>query len=485
MNYGIVRKVIGVLLIIESGLMLPSLLISFFERGVDFYPFLITIGITLFMGIFLSVSRRKKVKSHLISAKDGLAIVALGWLSISILGAIPLFLAKSTPTYIDAFFEIVSGFTTTGSSVIENVEILPKGILFWRSFTHWIGGMGILVFTIALLPALGIGGFQIYKAESPGPIAGKMAPRIKDTAKILYLTYFTITVLQVVLLLFGKMTIFEALVHTFGTVGTGGFGIKADSIGAYKSSYIQMVIGVFMILSGVSFSLYYSIYRGKLRDILKNEELRLYLGIVVGATLFIAINLYLTNYGKVLISLRDSFFQVASIITTTGYSTADFDLWPSFSKAILVILMLVGGSAGSTAGGIKVIRILVMFKLIKREILKIFHPRAIIPIKNDGLVISNEVVAGIYSFIALYFVIFAMGTLLITLEGVDLVTASSSVIATLSNIGPGLSLVGPTRNFGLYSDASKLLLSLLMLLGRLELFTIIALLAPKNWRRGI
>ena len=485
MNYGIVLKVIGVLLIIESSLMIPSLLISFFERGIDFYPFLITIGVTLLLGIILSINKKNKVKSHLISAKDGLAIVALGWLSISILGAIPLFLAKSTPTYIDAFFEIVSGFTTTGSSVIENVEILPKGILFWRSFTHWIGGMGILVFTIALLPALGIGGFQIYKAESPGPIAGKMAPRIKDTAKILYLTYLTITLLQVVLLIFGKMTIFDAFVHTFGTVGTGGFGIKAESVGAYKSSYIQMVIAVFMILSGVSFSLYYSIFRGKMRDIFKNEELRLYLGIVLFATIFIAINLYMTNYAKLLTSLRDSFFQVASIITTTGYSTADFDLWPSFSKGILVILMLVGGSAGSTAGGIKVIRILVMFKLIKREILKIFHPRAIIPVKNDGHVISNEVVAGIYSFIALYFVIFAMGTLLITLEGVDIVTASSSVIATLSNIGPGLSLVGPTRNFGLYSDASKLLLSLLMLLGRLELFTIIALLAPKNWRREI
>lgn len=480
MNYGIVLRVLGIILIIESSLMTPSLLISFYERGIDFYPFLITIIITLIIGIVLS---RKKGKDKWISAKDGLAIVALGWLSISILGAIPLFLAKATPTYIDAFFEIVSGFTTTGSSVIENVEILPKGILFWRSFTHWIGGMGILVFTIALLPALGIGGFQIYKAESPGPIAGKMAPRIKDTAKILYITYFSITILQVILLLFGKMTIFDALLHTFGTVGTGGFGIKADSVGYYKSSYIHIVIAVFMVLSGVSFSLYYSLYRKRIRDVFKNEELRLYLGIVVSSTLFIAINLYMTNYGKISLSIRDSFFQVSSIMTTTGYSTADFDLWPNFSKGILVLLMFIGASAGSTAGGIKVIRILVMFKLIKRETSKIFHPRAIIPIKNDGNVISNEVIAGIYSFIALYMVIFSVSTLLVTLEGVDLVTASTSVIATLSNIGPGLSLVGPTRSFALYSDATKMLLSFLMLLGRLELFTIIALLAPKNWRR--
>ena len=462
--------------------MAPSLLISFYDGGHDFYPFLITIIITLIIGIVLS---RKKGKDNLISAKDGLAIVALGWLSISILGSIPLFLAKSTPTYIDAFFEIVSGFTTTGSSVIQNVEILPKGILFWRSFTHWIGGMGILVFTIALLPALGIGGFQIYKAESPGPIAGKMAPRIKDTAKILYITYFSITILQVILLLFGKMSLFDALVHTFGTVGTGGFGIKSDSVGYYKSSYIHMVIAVFMVLSGVSFSLYYSLYRKRIKDVFKNEELRLYLGIVISSTLFIAINLYMTNYGKVFLSLRDSFFQVASIMTTTGYSTADFDLWPSFSKGILVLLMIIGASAGSTAGGIKVIRILVMFKLIKREIVMIFHPRAIIPIRNDKSVISNEVVAGIYSFIALYMVIFFVSTLLVTLEGVDLVTASTSVIATLSNIGPGLGLVGPSRNFALYNGATKLLLSFLMLLGRLELFTIIALLAPKNWRREI
>ncbi|MGO1468766.1 MAG: TrkH family potassium uptake protein [Tissierella sp.] len=464
MNYGIVLKVLGILLIIESTLMAPSLLISFNDRGIDFYPFLITIVITLLIGMILS---RKKSKDNMIGAKDGLAIVALGWLTISVLGALPLFLSGSTPTYIDAFFEIVSGFTTTGSSLIDNIETLPRGILFWRSFTHWIGGMGILVFTIALLPALGIGGFQIYKAESPGPIAGKMAPRIKDTAKILYVTYLGITIFEVILLLLGKMSIFESLVHTFGTVGTGGFGIKGESIGYYKSSYIHIVISIFMVLSGISFSLYYTIYRGRIREIFKNEELRLYLGIIVVSTMLIGINLYISNYGNIMNSLRDSFFQVSSIITTTGYSTADFNLWPSFSKGILLILMLIGGSAGSTAGGIKVIRILVMFKLIKREILKIFHPRAVIPIKNDGHTLSNDVIAGIYSFIALYIVIFAFSTLAISLEGVDLVTASTSVIATLSNIGPGLSLVGPSSSFSLYSGASKLLLSFLMLLGRI------------------
>ena len=481
MNYGIVLRVLGILLIIEGFLMIPSLLISFYSQGPDLKAFAIGILLAFFLGIILS---RKKAKTPSISAREGLAIVSFGWIFASLIGAIPLYISQATPTYIEAFFEIVSGFTTTGASVISNVEALPKGILFWRSFTHWIGGMGILVFTVALLPALGIGGSQIFKAESPGPIAGKVAPRIRDTAKILYSTYFIITIIQVILLLFGGMSIFESLTHSFGTVGTGGFGIRNSSLGSY-SSYIQMVVGVFMILSGVNFSLYYSLFKGNLKDAWYNEELRLYLAIILFATIGISFNLYLTNYSSFGISARDSFFQVGSIITTTGYSTADFDLWPSFSKGILLLLMFIGGSAGSTAGGMKVIRILIMFKLIRREITKIFHPRAIILLKNDDKVISNEVVAGIYSFIALYLVIFALGTLLVSLEGVNLESAASSVIATLSNIGPGLGFVGPTRSFAGYSQATKLLLSFFMLLGRLEFFTIIALFAPRTWRGEI
>ncbi|MBC8590972.1 TrkH family potassium uptake protein [Wansuia hejianensis] len=482
MNYGIVLRVLGKLLTIESLLMIPSFFISLYKGGPDIGAFIITIIITATLGVLLS---RIKSEYNSISPKEGLAIVGLGWVLASLLGAIPLYLTKSTNTYIDAFFEIVSGFTTTGASVITDVESLPMGILFWRSFTHWIGGMGILVFTVALLPALGIGGFQIFKAESPGPIAGKMAPRIKDTAKILYTTYFGITLIQVILLLFGGMGLFESLLHTFGTVGTGGFGIKNNSIAFYDSTYIHMIIGIFMTLSGINFSLYYSLYKGRFKEVFYNEELRLYIGIILLAVICISLNLYFTSYEKLGFAARDSFFQVSSIITTTGYSTVDFDLWPSFSKAILLLLMFIGGSAGSTAGGIKIIRILVMFKLIKREIVKIFHPRAVLPIKNDGKTMSNEVVAGIYSFIALYVVIFMIGTLLVTLEGVDLESAASSVVATLSNIGPGLGFVGPTRSFVGYSQATKLLLSFFMLLGRLELFTIIALLAPKNWRREL
>lgn len=482
MNFGIVIRVLGILLIIESALMLPSFFISIYTNEVDKIPFLIAIVLAAAIGFILS---RKKNYKNQIGARDGLAIVSLGWIMASVIGAIPLYLSNSTPTYIDAFFEIVSGLTTTGATVIANVEGLPHGVIFWRSFTHWIGGMGILVFTIALLPALGIGGFQIYKAESPGPVAGKIAPRIKDTAKILYTTYLVITIIQVILLLIGGMDIFESLIYSFGTVGTGGFSNKNNSIAYYDSTYIHLVIGVFMVLSGVNFSLYYSLFKRKFKEVFRDEELRLYLGIVIGATLLIAINLISTSYSNPGLAFRDSFFQVGSIMTTTGYSTVDFDLWPSFSKGIILILMVIGGSAGSTAGGTKVIRSLVMFKLIKRETTKIFHPRAVIPLKDNGKTVSEDTVVSICSFFALYAIVFIVSTLLVSLEGIDLVSSLSSVLATLSNVGPGLGFVGPTRNFGEFHQITKVLFSLLMLLGRLELFTLIALIAPKNWRREL
>lgn len=482
MNYGIVLKVLGSILILESILMTPSLFISLYTDQSDKLAFLITILITGMIGFILT---RKRSRNRHINAKEGLVIVALGWIFISLLGALPLYISGSTSTYIDAFFEIVSGFTTTGATIITNVEILPMGILFWRSFTHWIGGMGILVFTLALLPALGIGGFQIFKAESPGPIAGKIAPRIKDTAKILYITYFAITLIQVILLKLGGMSLFDSLVYTFGTVGTGGFATKNASVGAYNSTYIHLVIGSFMVLSGVNFSLYYSLFKGKIKDVFRDEELRLYFAIIFIAVVAIAINLFKTTYSNMGLAFRDSFFQVGSIMTTTGYSTANFDIWPTFSKAILLLLMFIGASAGSTSGGMKVIRILVILKLVKREILKIFHPRAVIPVKLNDKILPNETIAGINSFTGLYMIIFVLSTILISLEGVNLESAASSVAATLGNIGPGLGFVGPTNTFNGYSQAAKAFFSLLMLLGRLELFTIIALFAPKNWRREV
>jgi len=478
-NYGIVLKVLGSILIVLGFLMIPSFVIALVESGPDRTPFLITILLTLAIGFFLFFKERKE-KS--ISAKDGLAIVAFGWVAASLLGAIPLYLSGVTENYVDAFFEIVSGFTTTGATILTDVESMPAGIAFWRSFTHWIGGMGILVFTLALLPALGIGGFQIFKAESPGPVTGKIAPRLKDTAKILYITYITITLAEVLLLYLGGMSIYESFIHTFGTVGTGGFSNRADSVGAYTSSYIHMVIAFFMVASGVNFALYYSFFRGRVTDLLKDEEFKLYIGIIVIATLAITVDLWLVSYHNFFYSLRDSFFQVASIITTTGYSTADFDQWPTFTKGILLLLMFVGASAGSTGGGMKVIRILVMLKLIKREVGKLYHPRAVMPVKVNNKVMNNETIARINSFLALYIVLFIVSTLLVSLEQIDLISAGSAVAATLGNIGPGLELVGPVQNYAFFSIPTKLWLSLLMLMGRLELFTIIALIAPKNWR---
>ncbi len=482
MNYGIVLRVLGSLLIVESILMTPSLLIAINTGGPDKIPFLITILTTGLIGLFFS---RKKRENSKIGAKEGLSIVALGWLVISILGALPLYLSNATPTYIDAFFEIVSGFTTTGATVIDDVEILPLGILFWRSFTHWIGGMGILVFTLALLPMLGIGGFQILKAESPGPVTNKIAPRIKDTAKILYLTYITITVMEVILLKIGGMSLFESFTYTFATVGTGGFATKNTSVGWYNNTYITLVIGFFMLFSGVNFSIYYGIFRGKWRDMFEDEELRTYLLIVAVSIFAITLNLYFTDFSGILNSLKHSFFQVISIITTTGFSTTDFDLWPSFSKGILFLLMFVGASAGSTGGGMKVIRILVMLKLIKRNILKIFHPRAVMPVKINKKILPNETIESINSFLGLYMLLFVISTIIVSLEGVDILSASSTVAATLGNIGPGFGYVGASQTFSGYSGITKLFLSLLMLLGRLELFTIIALLVPRNWRREV
>ena len=480
MNSGIVIKVLGNLLVLEGLMMIPAFFIALYNKGTDRMSFMITILVTITVGIILS---RKKTKNQKIKIKEGLAIVTLGWVFASIFGALPFWLSGSIPSVIDAFFETVSGLTTTGATIVNDIEALPKGILFWRSFTHWIGGMGILVFTVAILPMMGVGGFQIFRAESPGPISDRIVPRIKDTAKILYITYISITFLEIILLMLGGMNLYEASLHTFGTVGTGGFSPKNMSIGSYDSTYIHVVISIFMLVAGTNFSLFYLLYKRKWREVVKNEELKFYLGLVFASTLFIALNLIFTSYsGKIGYAFRDSLFQTSSIITTTGYGTADFDLWPTFSKGILFLLMFIGGCAGSTGGGIKQIRVLIMLKLIKREISKIFHPRAIIPIKLNGKLIANDITASITSFFSLYFLIFIIGTLLISLEDIGLVSSASAVVASLSNIGPGFDFVGPTRNFSEFTYASKCILTFFMLLGRLELFTIVALLAPKKWK---
>ncbi|NLY65966.1 MAG: TrkH family potassium uptake protein [Tissierellia bacterium] len=481
MDFGAIVKVLGYLLLIEAGLMVPSLLVALYYNGPDKMGILISIFITLIVGFIMS--RVSKYRDEDIQGKEGLAMVGLGWLLVSVFGALPFVLTDVIPSWIDAFFETVSGFTTTGASVVNDIESFPKGVLFWRSFTHWIGGMGILVFTVAILPMLGLGGFQVYKIESTGPMADRIVPRVRDTAKILYTIYLTFTVIEIIFLMLGGMSLYDSALHTFGTVGTGGFGIKANSVGYYNSTYIHLLIGTFMIMCGINFSLYYSLFKGKWKEILKNQELRLYLSIVVVSVLLIAFNIYKhMGYNSLGLALRDSYFQVGSIVTTTGYSTVDFDQWPTFSKLILFTLMFLGGCAGSTAGGIKIVRILILIRAIKREFYKILHPRAVIPIKINDRAISSNTVTGIAAFFMLYSVLFILGSIIISLDGVDFESAITAVVASLSNIGPAFGFAGPARTYAEFSNLSKLFMTGFMLLGRLELFPLIILLNPSIWK---
>lgn len=480
MNSGIVRVVLGKLVILLALTMVPSFFIALFFKEQSYKAFLITILIVLIIGTIMVLI---PTKSKRIRGQDGLVIVTLGWVLASAFGALPFYISGNIPIYTDAFFETMSGFTTTGATILSDIQALDNGMLFWRSFTHWIGGMGILVVAVAVFPAMGAGGFQIFRAESPGPTAERIVPRIKDTAKILYTTYTVITLTEFVLLMFGGMTPLDAAIHTFGSVGTGGFSNKNQGIGYYDSTYIKIVITAFMIMCGANFSLYYSLSKKKLKNVLANTELRLYLSIISVAAILISIDLIYVMKGSLGDSIVDAFFQVASIITTTGFATVNFDTWPAFSKGILFLLMFIGGMAGSTGGSIKVIRILVLLKLVKVEIQKIIHPRGVISVKVDNKSISHSVLGSITSFFVLYMLIFVFGTLLISIEGYDIVTSSSAVAATLGNVGPGFELVGAANNFGFFSVPSKMLFSLLMLLGRLELFTVVALFFPNFWKR--
>lgn len=482
MNYKMIFKILGYLLFILAIGMVPPLVISIISGQSDTIPFLISIAISASIGFLLA---RIPITKFKIKAKEGLTIVTLGWIFASVFGALPFYLSGSIPSFVDAFFETVSGFTTTGATIINDIEVLPMGILFWRSFTHWIGGMGILVVAVAVLPLMGAGGFHVFKAESPGPIADKIVPRIKDTAKILYTSYIIISLAEFIFLLFGGMTPFESAVHTFGTLGTGGFSTRNGSIGAFNNSYIVIVISIFMIMSGTNFSLYYDLFKGKWREVLKNSELRLYFGILAAAVIAITINMNYNLYFDWFESFKHSLFQVSSIMTTTGYTTFDYEQWTSFSKGILFMLMFIGGSAGSTGGSIKVIRILVLIKLIKRELTKILHPRAIVSVKLGNKPVSEDILLNISSFFMLYMLIFIIGSLIISLEGIGFMGATSAVAATLGNIGPGFDFVGPTNTYSEFSNFSKLLLSFFMLLGRLELFTVIALLTPSFWRKEL
>ena len=478
MNYRIVLKSLGVLLICEAVSMLFALIVSLIYKE-SISAFLYSIGITLFAGL---VMFKIKPLSQSIYARDGFVIVGLGWVMVSFFGCLPFYISGTIPVLINSFFESVSGFTTTGASILIEIESLPKGILFWRSFTHWVGGMGVLMLALAILPSVGARTLHIMRAESPGPNPGKLVPRISQTAKILYSIYFSITVIEIILLFIAGLPLYDSFIHAFGTAGTGGFSNRNLSVGAYGNIYVEIIITVFMLIFGANFALYFQILKGNSKSILKNEEFRFYLGVVFFSIAIVTINLtgLFDSIGQ---SLRYSSFQVASILTTTGYTTADFNQWPILSKMLLLLLMFVGGCAGSTGGAMKNIRILMLFKIIKTEIMKLVHPKAVHPVKIDGKAVDGGTVNGVKVFFITYIFIFVASILIISLDGKDIATTISSVAATIGNIGPGLGEVGATGNYFHMSVLSKLVLSFCMIVGRLEVFPILLLFVPAFWKK--
>ncbi len=464
---------------VTSALMLLPFIVSLIYKEDCYKAFLLSMGISVAVGFPLMVFN--KTEDRVIYAKEGFIIVALAWLSMSAVGALPFVLSGEIPSYVDAFFETVSGFTTTGASILTDVEALSHGTLFWRSFTHWVGGMGVLVFVIAVIPASNDRSIHILRAEVPGPIVGKLVPKMRDTAIILYLIYVVLTVIETVLLLIGGMSLFDSIVHAFGTAGTGGFGTKSDSIASY-SPYLQWVITVFMMIFGVNFNLYYLILTKKIKSVFKSEELWTYIGIGIVSTAVIALNIR-DMYSSLAETIRVSSFQVSSIITTTGYATTDFNLWPDLSKTILLLLMFIGSCAGSTAGGFKISRVILLFKMIKREIRSLIHPRAVSVVRFEGKKVDEPVLKSLSAYFAIYVVCFFAVFLLISFDGYDIITNFSASAACFNNIGPGLSAVGPAANFAGYSVFSKLVLSVAMLLGRLEIYPILYLISRSAWSK--
>ncbi len=480
MNFRMIFKSLGLVMIVEAACMLPSLFVSLIYKQADFFSFISTILILILFGLALYSI---KTKSTNVYSRDGFAIVSIGWILVSFFGALPMFISGAIPSFIDAFFESVSGFTTTGSTILKEIESLPRGILFWRSFTHWMGGMGVLVLTLAVLPKAGATTFQIMRAESPGPNPGKLVPKIGQTAKILYGIYIVLTAIQIVLLLIAGMPVYDSFIHAFGTAGTGGFSNMNKSVGAYGNVFIEVIITVFMFIFGVNFTLYYQGLKGNLKSFLKDEEFRFYLGTVVISILLITWNLYGTVFDSIGEGLRHASFQVSAIITTTGYATTDFNLWPAFSKAILVLLMFIGASAGSTGGGLKCIRLVLLFKAVKREIIKVIHPRSVYSVKIGGRIVEEETVTGVMTYFFVYMALFVGSLLVVSLDGMDLVTTFTAVATTIGNVGPGLEVVGPIGSFADFSFLSKLVFSIIMLFGRLEIFPMLILFTPSFWKR--
>ena len=479
MNRRMVFYMIGQIIKLEAVLLVLPLAVSIIYRERCALSFLITALASLFVGF--AVTLISKPGNRLIYAKEGFVIVALAWLALSAIGAVPFVLSGEVRSYADAFFETVSGFTTTGASVLTDIEGMSHGLLFWRSFTHWVGGMGVLVFITAIIPSVCDRSIHILRAEMPGPVMGKLVPKLKQTAKILYLIYIVMTVLEMILLLCGGMSLFDSVIHSFGTAGTGGFGIKGDSVASY-SPYLQWVIAIFMFLFGINFNIYYLLLVRRFRSVLKSTETWCYIAICLISVAIITGNIY-SIYGNLPDSVRASAFQVASLVTTTGFSTADFNLWPGLSKGILFILMFIGGCAGSTAGGLKVSRVVMMIKMIRREFMKMIHPRSVSAVRIEGKKVDDTTLNGVNVYFALYMVIYFAVFLLLCLEPFDFETNFTAVAACYNNIGPGFGAVGPMGSFSGYSAFSKIVLSATMLLGRLEIYPLLFALIPSTWTK--
>lgn len=475
MNRKMITNILGILLFSEAGLMVLPVIVDLIYKEGHYDSYLITIAALVLTGFIFT---RFKSKEKTIYSRDGFVIVSLGWILVSLFGALPFFLSGDIPNYLDAFFESVSGFTTTGASILTDVDALSHANIFWRSFTHWIGGMGVLVFIMAVLQlAGGGGGIHLMRAESPGPDVGKLVPKSMSTARILYCIYLVMTVIEFIFLVAGRMPVFDAITISFGTAGTGGFSVRSSGMADY-TVYQQSVITVFMMLFGINFNLYFLLLCGKIKDVLKCEELRTYLAIMFTAILVITLDvrgLFSTGFE----AFRHAAFQVGSVMTTTGFATADFNLWPDLSKVMLVLVMCIGACAGSTGGGIKVSRVLLILKNAKKEIKRLLHPRSVNIVKFNGKRVSDEVMQGTNAYISLYVIILAVSMLVVSFDNVDLVSNFTGVIATLNNIGPGLGVVGPMGNFADYRWFSKCVFIIDMLFGRLEIFPLLVLISPK------
>lgn len=467
-----------ILLVISALLVLPLVVALIYRESI--LPFLYTILISASLGglTILLIKPKKKI----FYAREGFLTVALTWIVVSLVGCLPFIFSGAIPRFADAFFETVSGFTTTGSTILTNVEALPRGILFWRSFTHWIGGMGVIVFIMAILPSAGSGSVHIMKAEVPGTSFGKVAPKLKVTAKWLYYLYIALTVIMIGFLLGGGMSLFDSLVHAFGTAGTGGFSVYNASIGHYGSLYFEIVIAVFMFLFGINFNIFFLLLLRDFKSIFKSDELWTYFGVVAGSSLLIALNI-VSLYGNFAEALRYSGFQVVSIISTSGFATADYCNWPLFSQIILVLLIFCGACGGSTGGGFKITRVLLIFKKIRRDLHRMVHPRSVKPIRLNGKQVDEDTLDNLSAYTMTYFGLAAVGLLLISLDNVDFTSAFGATTTCLNNVGPGLGLVGPTGNFGFFSDFSKYVLSFLMLFGRLEIFPLLLTFCPVLYRK--